>query len=261
VKPSLWKTVAVAIAIVAALGGAAGLLRSAPNADAQTATFVAGESVAVDTDLLNFRADPGLSGTIVDVLPFGTTGTIVAGPQDLDGYTWYGLDNNGQTGWVAGEYLAPIQNVSVCAVGATLVVNTDALNFRAESGLDAEIVDVIPTGGTVTVTGSPVEADGYVWYPVTYLSESGWVAGEYLADTATAGVGGVTSTGTTVMVAVDELNFRAGPSLADDVITTLPYGTVGAVVGSPVDADGYTWMEIDADGQTGWVAADFVQAA
>lgn len=38
-------------------------------------------------------------------------------------------------------------------------------------------------------------------------------------------------------------------------------GDTASVVGSPQTADGYTWLQIDANGVTGWVARDFLAFA
>ncbi|HLZ69350.1 MAG TPA: peptidoglycan DD-metalloendopeptidase family protein [Dehalococcoidia bacterium] len=53
-------------------------------------------------DCLNVHDAPSLNGTIVDCVPDGTTGTVMDGPVQADGYTWYRLDNRG---WVVSTYL------------------------------------------------------------------------------------------------------------------------------------------------------------
>jgi hypothetical protein len=57
-------------------------------------------------DCLNVHDEPGLSGTVVDCLTDGTTGTVTDGPIRQDGYTWYKLDTRG---WVVSTYLNAAQ--------------------------------------------------------------------------------------------------------------------------------------------------------
>jgi hypothetical protein len=57
---------------------------------------------------LRIRGDAGLSGPTVKVVPEGTLVTILAGPQEADGYQWYQIrDDVGTEGWVAGDWLVP----------------------------------------------------------------------------------------------------------------------------------------------------------
>lgn len=67
--------------------------------------FVAGDTVVVNADGLNFRTEPGLNGDVAVILPPGLLATVVAGPTAADSFTWYQLDANGVTGWSAGEFL------------------------------------------------------------------------------------------------------------------------------------------------------------
>jgi uncharacterized protein YgiM (DUF1202 family) len=63
-----------------------------------------------------------------------------------------------------------------------VVVRTNALNVRERGGLDYAIQETIYSGREVTVSGGPVERDGYSWYRIDGPNlESGWVAGEFLA--------------------------------------------------------------------------------
>ncbi len=79
------------------------------------------------------------------------------------------------------------------AAGDTVVVDTDRLNLREAPSLGATVLHVLLGGSTMTVTGAPVKADGYNWYPVDARVNgptSGWVAGEFLAYATDGGDGG-----------------------------------------------------------------------
>jgi uncharacterized protein YgiM (DUF1202 family) len=70
------------------------------------------------------------------------------------------------------------------------------------------------------------------------------------------------SIGDTAVVNTDRLNLRANAGLDADVLTVLESDTLATVTDGPVDADDYTWYELDlGDGTVGWAAADFLALA
>ncbi len=62
---------------------------------------------------LRIRSDPGLNGKQL-FLGFDTEAyTILDGPQEMDGYTWYyiaAINDQGRTGWAASSFLTQIIN-------------------------------------------------------------------------------------------------------------------------------------------------------
>jgi parallel beta-helix repeat protein len=55
---------------------------------------------------LNVREDPGLSYTIIGTMPLGTTGQIVGGPVEADGFVWWNVEYAvGVRGWSAENWL------------------------------------------------------------------------------------------------------------------------------------------------------------
>lgn len=53
------------------------------------------------------------------------------------------------------------------------------------------------------------------------------------------------------------LRRRSAPGTSSDVIDSLPPGTQVAVLGGPVEADGYHWWQVRVgDGREGWVAGE-----
>jgi hypothetical protein len=63
---------------------------------------------------------------------------------------------------------------------------------------------------------------------------------------------------TATVTAQDGLNLRRDHSSAAALVRTLPSGTRVVIVGAPVQADGYTWWKVEADGQRGWCAGEFL---
>ncbi len=65
-----------------------------------------GDAAVVADGRLNVRSDATVGGDILAVLETGATGTILDGPIVADGYSWYQIETDAGTGWVAGEFLA-----------------------------------------------------------------------------------------------------------------------------------------------------------
>jgi hypothetical protein len=70
-----------------------------------------GGQVRVDTDgtRLRSRDVPGLGGNVVIMFEPGELLQVIDGPVDADGYTWWKVENDGDFGWSAADFLTPIQ--------------------------------------------------------------------------------------------------------------------------------------------------------
>ncbi len=69
-----------------------------------------GRAVVAGTgaEQLRMRVDPGLTQELVATLADGTRLSVLDGPQSVDGYTWWKVQTeDGQQGWVAGDWLVP----------------------------------------------------------------------------------------------------------------------------------------------------------
>lgn len=66
--------------------------------------------------------------------------------------------------------------------GDVVAITMTPLNLRAEPTISSEIVTELDGTSTLTVTGAPVEADDFTWYPVEVdtSGETGFVASNYL---------------------------------------------------------------------------------
>lgn len=257
---------AVALSAVLISAMMIAILLHGSSAGAQSADLAIGGAAYVSTDALNVRSDASLSADVIEALTTGAAMTILDGPYSADGYTWYQVDVDGTTGWVAGEYLSTdaISSDSLSSSGSVMYVNTDGLNVRSAAGLDADVILVAASGAAVTVTGGPESVDGYTWYQVDVDGVSGWVAGEYLASSVGTELAVTTSdisVGSAVYVNTDALNLRATAGLDGEIISTLSTGTTMTVTGGPESVDGYTWYLVDVDGTTGYVAGEYLGLA
>lgn len=123
---------------------------------------------ATTTDYVNFRAGPSLDAEIISVVPPGTSVELTGDEQNGFAAVTFG----GYDGWMSSAYLMSGEGPGE---GETLTVAED-LNLRDGPSLSAAILQVMPAGATVTVTGA-AEA-GFL--PVTYQGEAGWAFAQYL---------------------------------------------------------------------------------
>jgi hypothetical protein len=77
---------------------------AAPTAGPPTATTPHAATVNAP-DGLNIRRDHSSRAAILGALPNGTRVTVLAGPVDADGHSWWQIAADGQQGWCAGEFL------------------------------------------------------------------------------------------------------------------------------------------------------------
>jgi uncharacterized protein YgiM (DUF1202 family) len=144
--------------------------------------FADGDHV-VTTSTLNLRQGAGLSYAVIVTLWQGAPLTIIGAPVAASGHTWYPVRTGyGTEGWVAGEFLSAGTVPSPDFPEGSTAETTARLNVRSGAGLSYAVIVTLWDGAPVTITGAPVAADGYTWYPIrTGYGTECWVAGEYLA--------------------------------------------------------------------------------
>lgn len=168
-------------------------------------------------------------------------------------------------------------NAEPVASGDTATVATSCLNLRTSASLAGTKVSCLPAGTTVTVTGGPVDADGYTWVPVSTPSGSGWVASEFLQRSS--------GSGTTAAAAPEPASQPAPESSSSDLprlmhvdpspgclfvrdnVGTLSNALDCLEPGTPVwlvddsgyPASGYAWVKVRVEGRVeGWVASEYL---
>lgn len=75
------------------------------------------------------------------------------------------------------------QDPLAVAIGDTVVVTETEVNVRAEPTTGGDIVTSLDQGSELVVTGEPVMADGYRWYPIEVVEtgEAGYIVQEFIA--------------------------------------------------------------------------------
>ena len=117
------------------------------------------------------------------------------------------------------------------------------------------------TGETLPVSGTPVEKDGYTWYPVRYNNKTYYVRGDCV-QVVNAGEAGTTATVAPssygyVRTIVSSVNLRLKP--AGELIQQIDLGVVMPQIGATAQENGYTWYYVQVANVRGYVRGDCVQ--
>lgn len=225
--------------------------------------FAVGDAIVVAQGPLNLRGGASISGTVLETLDEGTTGTVVGGPSAADDYQWYQIEvTDGETGWVAGQFLAlegdspdvPDVPVGDFPVDSFVFVNAAAANLRADASITAEILDTLNEGNIATVLDGPVPADDYTWYQVSVGegqdAQEGWVSGSLMS-------GGI-ALGADAVVVDGPLNLREDASTDADANAALQIGDTVTVVDGPIVGGGFIWFEVESGEDSGFVAGRYL---
>ena len=147
---------------------------------ASSAAGSAGQAVKVLYGM-NFRAKPGMDGSIIGGIPAGTTVQYLGSSNGWDKVVY-----NGVTGWIASGRTAAVSTAASASTGSsanaqagtvssaagTTKTVTNTMNFRASGNLAGSLIGLIPSGSKVIYVTC---ADG--WEQVIYNGQSGWIKG------------------------------------------------------------------------------------
>ena len=149
---------------------------------------------------LEVHADPGMRSLVLTVASLGTMMDIRGGAVCADNVNWWPVrvpfNNTTVDGWVAegypDNYWLSVETPAATAtpfcyralrlsVGTKVGITYDdaiARSLRAAPARSAALVERLIGGVALEITGSPICADGFNWWPVRVLSTSitGWVA-------------------------------------------------------------------------------------
>ncbi len=241
---------------------------------------------------VNLRSGPGTNYTSHGIVSSGTRGAITGSPVASGGYTWYPVAMQGfQPGWIAGTYLRALNITATPSTGSsptptrtptrtpttvsgafpigTGVQTTANLRLRSGPSSSASTILTLPNGANGTITGAPVVAGGFTWYPATFTGYgSGYVAGTYLRAVSAASSATATRTPTlaagvfpvdSTVRATANVNMRSNAGTGYGVVAVMPNGAQGTVLAGPVASGSYQWYRVQAAAGTGWVAGAYLQ--
>lgn len=283
-----------------------------------TGGFATGDLVRVTTSVY-LRPSPGTGNTPIATLPAGVVLMVTGTGQSASGYFYIPVVYNSLTGWVASNYVTRIgvatSTPTVTATFTPTVTVTPSststpsstatstppggfgsgdvvrvkvgANLRDFPSLGGKVLELLPSGTQLLVTGVGGSADGFFWIPVRHQSTNGWVATNFVEKigvaTATATVTAtpdlsVTATMTPTVTNTptagpggflpgdiahtkNRVNLRTGPGTSTEILQTLDTGTQVQITGYGQPANGYFWVPVIVGGVTeGWLADNYLSA-
>jgi uncharacterized protein YraI len=237
------------------------------SGDPPQGKFDIGDRVRV-TESLRLRTSASTSAGTVAVMPAGTTGDVVGGPQTGSGYTWWQIQTATYgTGWAVQDWMVETDGGTTPPPAGKFEAGdavrvTENMNLRSGPSTGYGVVTVLPAGTTGTVLDGPRTGSGYTWWQIRTSRGTGWVVEDWLAadgGTSPPPPTGKFEAGDTVRV-TENMNMRSGPSTSNGVITVIPAGTTGTVLDGPRSGSGYTWWRIETSRGTGWVVENWLVA-
>src|SRR5690606_2521439 len=213
-----------------------GHLRAAYGVPAGPATTV-GQQFQV-TEAPNKRANAGSNYGIIATLPAGTTGSVIGGPSNASGYTWWQVrTSSGQQGWVVSNWIVRLSssnpgNPSGFEKGVS-VRTSIAVNLRQDAGTNYPIVATLSSNANGVITDGPRVATGYTWWRIRATTgQEGWAVQDYLVRTT----GPVEPPPSDKLIVGERFITRTGviqiasPNDVRQRITSLAPGTTGTIV-------------------------------
>lgn len=158
-------------------------------------------------------------------------------------------------GIVLAAILAPMSasadtDLTPGGTGVVAYANGDNVRIRTSPGATEAVVGEVPEGSSVyVIDGTFAVADGSLWYQVEANGLNGYMVSDYLANSS--GLLGATSGEAT---AIDSVNVRTGPSMADPILGTMTSGDRVGLTGENIDG----WLSVDYGGYHGYVHSAFL---
>jgi hypothetical protein len=268
--------VVLSVAVVIALGAVFAAPASTSHAARASSGIAVGTNAQVIWQFLRLRTGPSLFNAIITNMPEGSVVSVIDGPWAADGFQWWEVNYQGNTGFAADVGLAPAGlsapacNVT-CALSPgieVLVVNTPILHLRTSHTLHCSIILTMPEGATLTILSGPFVADGFHWWQVDYQGTMGYAAGEWLAPATSVSsspcgvvVLCLTPGGNAVVADTPFLHLRASHTVSCPILLTLPEGATVEVLEGPFMTDGFHWWHVNYQGTDGYAAGEWLAPA
>lgn len=231
------------------------------------------QTAVVDTDVLNVRTGPELGAAVLGTVRQGDRLRL----REVRG-DWWRVDYQGGNGWVAGQYMReeapppppsapapppsppPARRPTAGKAVALAVPRAPVLRGRDP---EYDPVDTVAAGEALTYLDA---AQGWVQVE-TPRGARGWLPGPQVTlweGAPGAGAAYRLAEGrwqiffppARQVTPAEGLRLRQGPDLATPTLMVLPRGALVQVL-----QDGGTWLQVAAEGATGWVAAEFTAPA
>jgi uncharacterized protein YraI len=166
---------------------------------------------------------------------------------DLGAGTWVdlGLDPDAGVSDVKVKLLwqAGVDHLDACGADYGNGQTIDDVNLRDGPSTDDDVITVLPPNRRLSIAGA--SQNGF--YLVDVDGQRGWVFGDYLRPD-----GG--EAGSDVGFVTDEVNFRAGPSTADEIYQEVPEGSIAVITGGTRN----NFLPVVYNGREGWISEDYL---
>ena len=225
-------------------------------------------------DSVNLRLQP--AGMYIEQVEIGRVLPMLKSPESADGYDWYYVQVDDVKGYLRGDCVevvnadgSPVQTQApdsgssgaVSSYGYVRLVE-DKVNLRRT--VAGSSIMQLSMGTVLPMTGYSIQSGSYLWYPVLYGTQQGYVRGDCVIPCNQDGTA-IESTPTTppsttvsaygyVKITVPGVNVRKEPG--GDSRGTVDQGTIWPMTGNAVSKGGYTWYPIDAGSLKGYVRGD-----
>ncbi len=244
---------------------------------------------------VNLRKTPG-GLTLVQVprsQVYPITGPIVS----KDGYSWFFVQTEGNTGYLRGDMLRQLTQGEIDnylnngimpsltapegtpSTGATghVQITENFTNIRVSPSLDAGKLGQV-NKDTVLPYKSSLSSGGRMWYQVEYAGQNAYVLGSlarimtaaeyaaWLAGQPAPTAAPATATprpedySTTAVTLKNRVLLRRSGSMSASTLTVLyKAGASMQLLGSTTQSEGYTWYNVRAAGVNGWIRGDMIR--
>ncbi|HEV2127241.1 MAG TPA: SH3 domain-containing protein [Thermomicrobiales bacterium] len=159
------------------------------------------------------------------------------------------------------EVLAGSRNAGIPSgydPGDVIQTTVSGANLRSKPSTSGSIEARLERGKVLTIIEGPTTNDGYTWYRVSGEQSAGWLATTTFSRSDAAPPQRDYEPNTRVEIAANLLNLRSEPDLWASVVARLPQGDTATVVDGPALSGGLTWLKLDTNLGTGWVAQQFL---
>ena len=238
--------------------GTALLLSALLLASAMPFAVSAEEVSAKTTEYVNFRTGPGTNYSSKDVIPSGTSITVI----DTSNSEWYAVRlSDGSTGYIYAEYIS-VSGSNTTEDGEVNAKTTADVNFRSGPGTNYNSKAVIGSGTGIIVT----DTSNSQWYAVRLTNGStGYIYAEYIRITGDVGTPSAPAEPTPApsnpeaeqtAKTTEYVNFRTGPCTNYSSKGVISLGTTVTVT----DTSNSQWYAVRlSNGSTGYIFAQYLK--
>ena len=177
--------------------------------------------------------------------------------EKANGKIWYRFSYEGHNGWVNGDYITLTKIVRETDLNQKAIVEEGPLNIRTGPGTGYKVLGSIAEGKSFQAIQKIEKTDGSIWYKHNFSDEkAGYVSGEFVELTNIVTEKKLTRKG---LVTSTSLKVRKGPGPSNEQVGSLKKNDAVFISMQMEITSGATWYQIEFDGKTAYVNADYIE--